>query len=170
VSISQRPPHGWFSRSSQCRVHQRITRIAELFPQNGMPWLPHSMVDVAARSVPLSSDPDASVESTRRPEVLGGLGGLRWALPPAERLSNPLLVAATVGWATKAGTGFRPWPPPYVGIDLVAMCVKRRDRPVALEPSPSFSITSPKASSARGHGRSGGRVATAAGKRCAARR
>ncbi|RMG13224.1 MAG: phosphoribosylformylglycinamidine cyclo-ligase [Deltaproteobacteria bacterium] len=80
-------------------------------------------VDVAAgeafvrRIAPLA-------EGTRRPEVLGGLGGFGglFALPSG-RFDEPVLVGATDGVGTKLKLAFATGRHDTVGIDLVAMCV-----------------------------------------------
>ncbi len=78
-------------------------------------------VDVAAgeRAVELMR---SSVESTRRPEVVGGLGGFAAAvaLPPGYR--EPLLVSATDGVGTKTAIAAAAGRFDTIGIDLVAMC------------------------------------------------
>ena len=80
-----------------------------------------SGVDVAAgeRAVDLMQ---AAVASTRRPEVIGGLGGFGGAvsIPPGYR--NPVIVSSTDGVGTKIAiaTALRRWD--TVGVDLVAMC------------------------------------------------
>jgi phosphoribosylformylglycinamidine cyclo-ligase len=80
-----------------------------------------SGVDVAAgdRAVELMR---ASVESTRRPEVIGGLGGFGGAIsiPPGYR--EPVIVSSTDGVGTKTAlaTALGRWD--TIGIDLVAMC------------------------------------------------
>jgi phosphoribosylformylglycinamidine cyclo-ligase len=64
----------------------------------------------------------ASVESTRRPEVVGGLGGFAGAIgiPPGYR--QPLIVSSTDGVGTKTAiaAALDRWE--TIGIDLVAMC------------------------------------------------
>ena len=78
-------------------------------------------VDVAAgeRAVELMRD---AVESTRRPEVIGGLGGFGGAvvIPPEYR--EPVIVSSTDGVGTKTAlaSALARWD--TVGIDLVAMC------------------------------------------------
>lgn len=80
-----------------------------------------SGVDVAAgeRAVHLMQ---AAVASTRRPEVIGGLGGFGGAvsIPPGYR--NPVIVSSTDGVGTKIAiaTALKRWD--TVGVDLVAMC------------------------------------------------
>jgi phosphoribosylformylglycinamidine cyclo-ligase len=79
-------------------------------------------VDVAAgdRAVALMR---AAVEATRRPEVVGGLGGFAGAIGLPEGIRDPLLVSATDGVGTKTAiaTGLGRYD--TIGIDLVAMCV-----------------------------------------------
>jgi phosphoribosylformylglycinamidine cyclo-ligase len=80
-----------------------------------------SGVDVVAgdRAVELMR---SAVESTRRPEVVGGLGGFGGAIaiPPGYR--EPLIVSSTDGVGTKTAlaTALGRWD--TIGIDLVAMC------------------------------------------------
>jgi len=65
----------------------------------------------------------ASVESTRRPEVLGGLGGFGGLCRLPAGLRKPLLVAGTDGVGTKLELAQAHGRHHAVGIDLVAMCV-----------------------------------------------
>ena len=80
-----------------------------------------SGVDVAAgdRAVELMRD---AVESTRRPEVVGSIGGFGGAIsiPPGYR--EPVIVSSTDGVGTKTAiaSALRRWD--TIGIDLVAMC------------------------------------------------
>lgn len=64
-----------------------------------------------------------AVRSTRRPEVVGDLGGFAglFALP-AGRFRQPLLVASTDGVGTKARVARDTGRYDTIGIDLVAMC------------------------------------------------
>lgn len=75
-------------------------------------------VEAGERAVELMRD---AVESTRRPEVLGSLGGFGGAItiPPGYR--NPVIVSSTDGVGTKTAiaTASRRWD--TIGIDLVAM-------------------------------------------------
>ena len=66
----------------------------------------------------------AAAERTRRPEVLGGLGGFGslFALP-LERYRQPVLVAGTDGVGTKLKLATELGRHDTIGIDLVAMCV-----------------------------------------------
>ncbi|MFZ0406737.1 MAG: phosphoribosylformylglycinamidine cyclo-ligase [Cyanobium sp.] len=64
-----------------------------------------------------------SVESTRRPEVLGGLGGFGGLCRLPQGLRKPLLVAGTDGVGTKLELAQAYGRHHDVGIDLVAMCV-----------------------------------------------
>jgi phosphoribosylformylglycinamidine cyclo-ligase len=78
-------------------------------------------VDVAAgeRTVELIRD---AVESTRRPEVLGGLGGFAGAVGLPAGLRDPILVSATDGVGTKTVIASSLDRYDTIGIDLVAMC------------------------------------------------
>ena len=64
-----------------------------------------------------------SVESTRRPEVLGGLGGFGGLCRLPQGLRKPLLVAGTDGVGTKLELAQSHGRHHDVGLDLVAMCV-----------------------------------------------
>jgi phosphoribosylformylglycinamidine cyclo-ligase len=78
-------------------------------------------VDVAAgeRAVALMRD---AVESTRRPEVLGGIGGFGGAISIPKGYREPVIVSSTDGVGTKTAlaSGLGRWD--TIGIDLVAMC------------------------------------------------
>ena len=65
----------------------------------------------------------AHVESTRRPEVVGALGGFGGAIGIPAGYREPVLVASTDGVGTKTAlaAGLRRFD--TIGIDLVAMCV-----------------------------------------------
>src|SRR5512141_455127 len=80
-----------------------------------------SGVDVAAgeRAVELMK---ASVASTHRPEVLGGLGGFgsAVAIPPGFR--EPVIVSSTDGVGTKTAIAAALGRCDTIGIDLVALC------------------------------------------------
>jgi phosphoribosylformylglycinamidine cyclo-ligase len=80
-----------------------------------------SGVDVQAgeRAVDLMR---AAIESTRRPEMLGGIGGFGGAItiPPGYR--EPVLVASTDGVGTKTAIAAALGRCDTIGIDLVAMC------------------------------------------------
>jgi phosphoribosylformylglycinamidine cyclo-ligase len=80
-----------------------------------------SGVDVAAgeRAVELMK---ASVASTHRPEVLGGLGGFgsAVAIPPGFR--EPVIVSSTDGVGTKTAIAWALGRYDSIGVDLVAMC------------------------------------------------
>lgn len=65
----------------------------------------------------------SSVESTRRPEVLGELGGFGGLCRLPQGLRRPLLVAGTDGVGTKLELAQAHGRHHDVGIDLVAMCV-----------------------------------------------
>jgi phosphoribosylformylglycinamidine cyclo-ligase len=78
-------------------------------------------VDVAAgdRAVELMR---SAIESTRRPEVIGGLGGFgaAVAVPPGYR--EPVLVSSTDGVGTKTAIAAAVGRYDTIGRDLVAMC------------------------------------------------
>jgi phosphoribosylformylglycinamidine cyclo-ligase len=78
-------------------------------------------VDVAAgeRAVELMR---AAVESTRRPEVLGGLGGFAAAVALPAGLRDPVLVSSTDGVGTKTAIAALMRRYDSIGRDLVAMC------------------------------------------------
>lgn len=71
----------------------------------------------------LVHDIGASVERTRRPEVIGGLGGFGalFELPPG-RYRHPVLVSGTDGVGTKLRLAVQAGRCQGLGIDLVAMC------------------------------------------------
>jgi len=64
-----------------------------------------------------------SVETTRRPEVIGGLGGFGGLCRLPDGMKRPLLVAGTDGVGTKLELAQAHGGHHGVGIDLVAMCV-----------------------------------------------
>ena len=76
-------------------------------------------VDAGDRAVALMR---ASIESTRRPEVLGGIGGFGGAVALPSGYREPVLVSATDGVGTKTAiaTAMRRFD--TIGRDLVAMC------------------------------------------------
>jgi len=80
-----------------------------------------SGVDVAAgqRAVELMR---AHVDSTRRPEVVGRLGGFGGAFSIPAGYREPLLVASTDGVGTKTAIAAAIGRFDTIGIDLVAMC------------------------------------------------
>ena len=80
-----------------------------------------SGVDVAAgeRAVDLMRD---HVESTRRPEMVGGLGGFGGGFTIPAGYREPMLVASTDGVGTKTAIATAIGRFDSIGIDLVAMC------------------------------------------------
>ncbi len=80
-----------------------------------------SGVDVAAgeRAVELMRE---HVESTRRPEVIGGLGGFGGAFAIPAGYREPVLIASTDGVGTKTAIAGSVGRFDTIGIDLVAMC------------------------------------------------
>jgi phosphoribosylformylglycinamidine cyclo-ligase len=89
-------------------------------PQNRASYS-RSGVDIAAgeRAVELMRD---AVDSTRRPEVLGGIGGFGGAISIPAGYRDPVIVSSTDGVGTKTtiASQLRRWD--TIGIDLVAMC------------------------------------------------
>ncbi len=72
----------------------------------------------------LVSNIKSAVNSTRRPEVLGGLGGFGGLFEiPVDRYRQPVLVSGTDGVGTKLKLAIEAGIVDTVGIDLVAMCV-----------------------------------------------
>jgi phosphoribosylformylglycinamidine cyclo-ligase len=78
-------------------------------------------VDVAAgdRAVELMR---ASIERTRRPEVVGSIGGFAGAVAVPAGYREPLIVSSTDGVGTKTALAAALGRWDSVGIDLVAMC------------------------------------------------
>ena len=76
-------------------------------------------VDAGDRAVELMR---AHVDSTRRPEVVGGLGGVGGAFSIPAGYREPLLVASTDGVGTKTAIAAAIGRFDTIGIDLVAMC------------------------------------------------
>jgi phosphoribosylformylglycinamidine cyclo-ligase len=78
-------------------------------------------VDVAAgdRAVELMRE---AVESTRRPEVIGGVGGFGGAISIPAGYREPVIVSSTDGVGTKTAlaAAMQRWD--TIGVDLVAMC------------------------------------------------
>jgi len=80
-----------------------------------------SGVDVAAgdRAVALMR---AAIESTRRPEVVGSIGGFAGAVAVPAGMRQPLIVSSTDGVGTKTAIAAQLGRWDTIGIDLVAMC------------------------------------------------
>ena len=76
-------------------------------------------VDAGERAVALMRE---AVASTRRPEVVGGLGGFAGAIEIPDGYRRPLLVASTDGVGTKTALARAAGRLGGLGIDLVAMC------------------------------------------------
>jgi phosphoribosylformylglycinamidine cyclo-ligase len=64
----------------------------------------------------------AAIASTRRPEVIGGVGGFAAAVALPAGLRDPVLVASTDGVGTKTAIARALGRLDTIGIDLVAMC------------------------------------------------
>jgi phosphoribosylformylglycinamidine cyclo-ligase len=64
----------------------------------------------------------ASVEATRRPEVIGGLGGFASAMALPGGMRDPVLVSSTDGVGTKTAIAMALGVYDTIGHDLVAMC------------------------------------------------
>lgn len=77
-------------------------------------------VDAGARAVDLIR---AHVDTTRRAEVVGGLGGFGGAFAIPAGYREPLLIASTDGVGTKTAIAAGVGRFDTIGIDLVAMCV-----------------------------------------------
>jgi phosphoribosylformylglycinamidine cyclo-ligase len=76
-------------------------------------------VEAGERAVALMRE---AVASTRRPEVVGGLGGFAGAIEIPAGYRRPVLVASTDGVGTKVALARRAGRLDGIGIDLVAMC------------------------------------------------
>jgi phosphoribosylformylglycinamidine cyclo-ligase len=76
-------------------------------------------IDAAERAVTLMR---ASVEATRRPEVIGGLGGFASAMVLPAGMREPVLVSSTDGVGTKTAIAMALGRYDTIGRDLVAMC------------------------------------------------
>jgi phosphoribosylformylglycinamidine cyclo-ligase len=87
----------------------------------GRPAYRRAGVDVEAgeRAVELMR---AHIDSTRRPEVIGGIGGFGGAFSIPAGYREPLLIASTDGVGTKAAIAGAVGRFDTIGIDLVAMC------------------------------------------------
>jgi len=85
------------------------------------PAYTRSGVDVAAgeRAVELMR---SALESTRRPEVIGGIGGFGAAVAVPDGYREPVLVSSTDGVGTKTAIAAAVGRYDTIGRDLVAMC------------------------------------------------
>jgi phosphoribosylformylglycinamidine cyclo-ligase len=64
----------------------------------------------------------SAVEATRRPEVVGGLGGFASVMALPAGMREPLLVSSTDGVGTKTAIAMAMGRYDTIGLDLVAMC------------------------------------------------
>jgi phosphoribosylformylglycinamidine cyclo-ligase len=76
-------------------------------------------VDAGEQAVDLMR---AAVESTRRPEVIGGIGGFGGAVTIPAGYREPVIISSTDGVGTKTAIASALGRFDTVGIDLVAMC------------------------------------------------
>ncbi len=76
-------------------------------------------IDAGERAVELMR---ASVAATRRPEVIGGLGGFASAMAVPPGMREPVLVSSTDGVGTKTAIAMALGRYTTIGHDLVAMC------------------------------------------------
>jgi phosphoribosylformylglycinamidine cyclo-ligase len=76
-------------------------------------------IDAGERAVALMR---TAVEATRRPEVVGGLGGFASAMALPAGMREPLLVSSTDGVGTKTAIAMALRRYDTIGRDLVAMC------------------------------------------------
>jgi phosphoribosylformylglycinamidine cyclo-ligase len=109
----------------QFNEHSSRMSSSKTDPQSGKPSLSYrdAGVDIDEGDA-LIDDIGAVVASTRRPEVLGSLGGFGalFEMPPG-RYRHPVLVSGTDGVGTKLKLAIQLRQFSGVGIDLVAMCV-----------------------------------------------
>jgi len=76
-------------------------------------------IDAGEKAVELMR---AAVASTRRPEVIGGLGGFASAMSLPSGMRDPILVSSTDGVGTKTAIAIALGRYDTIGHDLVAMC------------------------------------------------
>jgi phosphoribosylformylglycinamidine cyclo-ligase len=90
------------------RAHQRVA-----YARAGVD------VEAGDRAVELMRE---AVESTRRPEVIGGLGGFGGAISIPAGYRDPVIVSSTDGVGTKTALAAQLQRWDTIGVDLVAMC------------------------------------------------
>ncbi|MFL5774765.1 MAG: phosphoribosylformylglycinamidine cyclo-ligase [Chloroflexota bacterium] len=90
-------------------------------PESGRGAYAAAGVDVDAGDAAVELMRDA-VESTRRPEVIGGLGGFGGAITIPAGYREPVLVSSTDGVGTKTAIAAALARYDTIGVDLVAMC------------------------------------------------
>ena len=105
--------------STSCR--RRRCKIGSEPPAQAMDYRTAGVDVVAGRA--FVQRIRSSVEATRRPEVVGGLGGFGGLFRLPGGMRRPLLVAGTDGVGTKLELAQAQGRHHDVGIDLVAMCV-----------------------------------------------
>jgi len=106
------PADPLLSTTSHCNVTQRTPLT---YADAGVD------IDAGNRLVDAIREP---VEATRRPEVIGGLGGFGGLFElPVDRYRRPVLVSGTDGVGTKLRLAIDAARYDGIGIDLVAMCV-----------------------------------------------
>ncbi len=98
-------------------------RAASLGAKSGGAWEAYRRagvdIDAGERAVELMR---SSVAATRRPEVIGGLGGFASAMALPAGLREPVLVSSTDGVGTKTAIALALGRYDTIGQDLVAMC------------------------------------------------
>ncbi len=80
-------------------------------------------MSISTPATPWSANIKGVARRTRRPEVLGGLGGFGALCEIPKRYKEPVLVSGTDGVGTKLRLAMQLGIHDSIGIDLVAMCV-----------------------------------------------